>query len=310
MTQNEKCELLKNTIAKLYSKEGRSFNYISSLLELDRKTLTNKIKNEWKLPVAPPMKRVLPSTQKFINKNREMIKSRLDHDMSITQIAKELGVDRSFLSKTIISSDVVLSNARDQYLQRMHMNAITKRENKMKQSSRDYLINDLPDEKWVPILGYENYYVSDMGRIKKKVERYHAFYLIKSVENSEAGKVYVTIQKNGKRKTFQLSRIVAHAFVDGRSEDQNTVNHKDGNPHNNEAVNLEWVSQAENNLHAYRDLHRNIVNKRRYHFKKIRYQKQYEFCTVAAFAKFIGKSETQARRMLDHPEKYNIELIR
>ena len=37
---------LKNTISILYEKEGRSKSYISRLLELDRKLLTNQIK-EW-----------------------------------------------------------------------------------------------------------------------------------------------------------------------------------------------------------------------------------------------------------------------
>lgn len=310
MTHAEKCELLKDAITQLYSKEGRSFNYISSLLQIDRKVLTNKIKNEWRLNPAPPMRHATPSTQKFINRNRELIKSRLDQDVSITQIAKELGVERTFLSSTVIPADKILSEARDHYLQRIHENAEARRLSKMNRSSRNYDIEDIHGEEWRSILGYTKYYVSNMGRVKRKTDYHNTYYLIRPEENVLTGRVYVNLQEDGKRKNLSLPRVVAHAFVSGWSEEKNTVNHKDGDIHNNKAENLEWTSQGENNRHTYRSLHRNVVNKRRYQFKKIRYKDKYEFCTVAALAKFIGKSETQTRRMLDDPAKYDIQLIR
>ena len=39
------------------------------------------------------------------------------------------------------------------------------------------------------------------------------------------------------------------------------------------------------------------------------YRGKYEFKTVTAFAKFIGKSETQARRWLDEPHKHEIKFL-
>ena len=48
MTQKEKINILKDTIVKLYEKEGRSIVYISELLNIDRKSLTTAI-NEWEL---------------------------------------------------------------------------------------------------------------------------------------------------------------------------------------------------------------------------------------------------------------------
>lgn len=39
MTQKDKIELLKDTIAYLYEKEGRSISYISRVLQLNRKEL-------------------------------------------------------------------------------------------------------------------------------------------------------------------------------------------------------------------------------------------------------------------------------
>lgn len=44
-----------------------------------------------------------------------------------------------------------------------------------------------------------------------------------------------------------VHRIVAEAFCQGKTDEKNTVDHKDGNKLNNHKDNLEWVSQAENN---------------------------------------------------------------
>ena len=133
--------------------------------------------------------------------------------------------------------------------------------------------------------------------------------LIKQHPNKNNGRLYVTLIQNKKPKNLNVSRLVAHAFVNGFSEENNTVNHIDGNITNNTQENLEWVSQAQNNLHAYRKLNRNTVKTKRYNFQKIIYKEKYEFKTVAAFARFLGKSETQTRRYLDNPAKHQIKLI-
>lgn len=44
--------------------------------------------------------------------------------------------------------------------------------------------------------------------------------------------------------------LVAEAFIGPKPSGARTVNHKDGNKHNNAAANLEWASYAENNRHA------------------------------------------------------------
>lgn len=309
MTSFEKAELLKTTIEHLYSKEGRSISYIGKLLEINRKTLSEKIK-EWKLPEAEPRHHFTPSVQKFLNKNRNLIKSRLDHDISITQIAKELKVERGLLQKTIIPNDPVLNKAREDYINRLHAQANERKEDFMEKSRLDYDIVDLPGEIWKPILGWDGYMVSNKARIKHLAKRYGKYHLVKTFPNSNNGRIYVMLQKDNIKKNIQLANVVAHAFVEGYDETHNTVNHEDGDVGNNDATNLTWQTQSDNNTHAYRKLNRSKVNKKKYQFSKIVYQHKYEFKTVAALARFIGKSETQTRRYLDEPDKHEIELIK
>lgn len=305
----DKLELLKSTIEQLYSKEGRSKSYIASLLKINRTKLSEKI-SEWGLKEAEPRHHLTPSNQKFLNKHRNLIKSRLDHNISITRIAKELDIPRTYLQNTIIPNDEVLDRARREYIERLRNGAANNIDTMVSKSNRQYEIIDIPGEIWKPIMGYTGYMVSNCGRIKNFAKRYKRYYLLKTTFNKENGREYVTLYKNNKHKNMQVANIVAHTFVNGYDEQHNTVNHKDGNVKNNHADNLEWVSQSENNLHSYRELNRQPSAKRRYDFKTLRYKKKYEFQTIAALARFMGKSETQVRRYLDNPESHNIELIR
>lgn len=308
MTHLEKAELLKNTIYHLYSKEGRSKSYISKLLDIDRKMLIRKIK-EWDMPTAEPKRHLNPSNRKFANRNRTLIKSMLDKNISISQIAKRLNVTKDYLQKTIIPNDEVLNNAKKDYITRLHNKSEKKKESMKEKSSRKY-ITSYNDEIWKNILGYENYQVSNYGRIRKYVKSYDSYYEIQQTSNKNNNRLYVSIGHLEARKNLNVSRLVAHAFVNGYSKEKNTVNHKDGNIQNNKADNLEWLSQSENNKHSYEKLNRSKVYKKRYSFKYIIYNEKYRFKTVAALARFLNKSETQVRRYLDNPEKYNIQLIK
>ena len=300
-----KYEMLKSTIYQLYSKEGRSKSYISRLLRLNRKTLIAYINDVWKLPKAKPHRYMKPSTQKFLNKNKQLIKARLDKDVTLVDIAKELGCTLSLLN-TVISYDSVLKQAKDDYVNRIHINHVSNIEKLKYDSFYDYDIVDNDGEVWKSILGYDGYYVSNYGRVKHFVKSYNSYHLLDIHYNQTTDRPYVQIAN----KNFLLYRLVAHAFVDAYTDERNTVNHIDGDTHNNKAVNLEWVTQSDNNKHFYNSLGRSKVRtggKSKYgHFI---YRGKYEFKTVTAFAKFIGKSETQARRWLDEPHKHEIKFL-
>lgn len=298
MTNKEKCEMLKDTIYQLYTKEGRPKTYISKLLQINRGILTEKIK-EWDFSQPKSKRHLTPANEKILNENKQFIFSQLGKDNTITNIAKHIGISNDSLVR-LFEYDDLLKKEYQSWRERNSKNK--KQENKI--LLKDNLIDN---EIWKDILGYESYMVSNFGRVKTLYQNQEI--ILRTSINPHSKRVQVTLNKNGTSKTFQLSRIVAFSFVDGYNEEHNTVNHKDGNINNNNADNLEWVSQTDNNLHAYRILNRPVVNKKRFIFDKIIYKDKYEFKSIAALSRFMGISETQVRRYLETPEQYNIKLI-
>ena len=65
----------------------------------------------------------------------------------------------------------------------------------------------------------------------------------------KGGYEYVEATINGVRKKIAVHRLVAKAFCDNPNN-LPQVNHIDGNPSNNKADNLEWVSGSENQFHS------------------------------------------------------------
>ena len=87
-------------------------------------------------------------------------------------------------------------------------------------------------EKWRPVVGYEGLYeVSNLGRVRR----------IRIVEPTKKKHGYMQISlvgKDGVRRSHRLHRIVATAFIPN-PEGKPQVNHRDENPENNRADNLE-----------------------------------------------------------------------
>ena len=303
---NNRYEALKDAIFQLYTKEGRSKTYISKLLGLSRRELTDYINNVWQFPESKARRHIKPSTMKFLNKHKQYIKSCLDRDITIKKIAENLGCNLSLLN-SILEYDPLLVNAKSAYINRIHSGHIQRIAEKKARSGFEYGIKDLPDEEWKPLLGYEGYCVSNMGRFKHYVDTYADYHLLTVCKNKNNLREYVKIID----KNMSVPRLVAHTFVSGYSSIRNTVNHIDGNVSNNRADNLEWVSQSENNYHAYHVLGRKKVctKKGERKYRHFLYRDKYEFKTVAAFARFIGKSETQARRWLKEAEKHELKIL-
>lgn len=109
-------------------------------------------------------------------------------------------------------------------------------------------------EIWKPVVGYEGFYeVSNIGRVRSLArivecndgrKRKIKDRILKGSSYS-GGYSGVTLHKDGCTKTANIQRIVAEAFVPNPLEKEE-VNHKDENPSNNHASNLEWVTHKEN----------------------------------------------------------------
>lgn len=110
--------------------------------------------------------------------------------------------------------------------------------------------DDIDGEEWRDVEGYDGrYMVSDMGRVFMTGKFGGRCGLMSQQIND--GYHIVRLSSRDGSSTKRVHRLVADAFVPGRSFERNQVNHINGNRSDNRAENLEWVTQSENILHAY-----------------------------------------------------------
>ena len=117
----------------------------------------------------------------------------------------------------------------------------------------------LAGEIWKPIPNFPHYAVSSLGRFRSldnwsrngKNMRLNQGQILRTAINP-LGYVQVCLRRDGKKTTARAHRVVCAAFNGEKPTDKHVVNHIDGNPSNNIATNLEWVTQSENVLHSYR----------------------------------------------------------
>lgn len=106
-------------------------------------------------------------------------------------------------------------------------------------------------ELWKPISGYEGLYeISCFGRIKSLAKNGKKERMLKSSSNGQ-GYRHVVLCKNDIKKTIDIHRLVASAFVPN-PEGKIQINHIDGVKGNNFYSNIEWCTQSENITHAYK----------------------------------------------------------
>ena len=99
-------------------------------------------------------------------------------------------------------------------------------------------------ESWKKIKGYENYLISDYGRVFN-----FKFKKFLKPGKDRGGYLFVGLWKNGVRKNHKIHRLVANAYI-VNPENKRTINHIDGIKANNLVENLEWSTQKENVHHA------------------------------------------------------------
>lgn len=112
----------------------------------------------------------------------------------------------------------------------------------------------MSDEIWKDVVGYEGIYVvSNLGRIKRTLVRRGTSggLMAQSATGPRRNYLGVNLCSGNVRRPCKMHRIVAMAFCPGYAPGMH-CNHIDGNTLNNRADNLEWVTQTENNRHAFR----------------------------------------------------------
>lgn len=119
--------------------------------------------------------------------------------------------------------------------------------------------HDLPNESWVPIIGYESLYmISNMGRVKSLAKtlpmpnsgsKYYPD-IIMSPRCGNHGYFYVNLVRDKIRKTCTVHRLVAIHFIENASL-LKIVDHLNGDKKDNRSCNLEWTTSAINNQRAY-----------------------------------------------------------
>ena len=106
------------------------------------------------------------------------------------------------------------------------------------------------------ILGFSNYEISKCGKVfsmrrkhnqSEKYEEKEIEMKIQFIDGSYA--ILGLIDDDGNHRMKSVHRLIAEAFITN-PENKRTVNHKDGDKHNNVYSNLEWATYQENSQHA------------------------------------------------------------
>lgn len=97
-------------------------------------------------------------------------------------------------------------------------------------------------ENWKTIEFATNYEVSDLGRVRSKITKR----IIKPF--TDKGQKYDRVELYGeKRKKYRVSRLVAlHFLSNAMPNTRLTIDHINGDIHDNRAVNLRWTTMREN----------------------------------------------------------------
>ena len=112
------------------------------------------------------------------------------------------------------------------------------------------------EEYWKNIPEYEGIYqVSNLGNIRSldrisKIGRRLKGKILKLSPN-RFGYLRFTAENSNGIKTLHVHRVVLSTFATINEKLQ--VNHKDGNKTNNKLDNLEWCTDSENKIHAYKN---------------------------------------------------------
>jgi len=177
----------------------------------------------------------------------------------------------------------------------------------MKLHYKNKSLQNIDNEKWVDISGYEKLYaISSYGRVmsldrivlkKNGLKRNHRCRILSQRDNNK-GYLDVILWKNNKSKHFSVARLVIIHFIPNKSGGSE-VNHINGIPKDNSLSNLEWTDRSGNLIHSYRVLKRKpkttnatLSRSKKVHKYSITGKYIKSFNTVRAAAKSVSTSSS------------------
>ncbi len=168
----------------------------------------------------------------------------------------------------------------------------------------------MPDYyKWKDIEGYEGLYqVNNIGQVRslKFINGSTIHNRVKILKQQERnGYLIVQLRKNTKRRTFQVHRLVANAFIENPNN-YNIVNHIDYDKHNNNVSNLEWCTQKYNVRHSICNMKGKLhISKIRKEMYGITYRQKYNIYELTIKGKYYGRYKQLGEAIRKRDEMLN-----
>ena len=108
-------------------------------------------------------------------------------------------------------------------------------------------------EIWEPVVGYPDYAVSSLGRVKRVVADWQGKHLERLLVGcvDRDGYRRVTLTAKERKKIMKVCRVVCHAFHGDPAPNMQAA-HRNGDKTNDSASNLYWATPAENGLDKVR----------------------------------------------------------
>lgn len=107
---------------------------------------------------------------------------------------------------------------------------------------------------YINIPGFPDYYICKETTEVLSMRKKQPFILTPSINHTNSNSTYYMVRiidKSNKTHKKYIHRLMAENFIDNINN-YPEVNHIDGNKHNNNIDNLEWVTKSENSIHAYK----------------------------------------------------------
>lgn len=108
------------------------------------------------------------------------------------------------------------------------------------------------NEEWKDIENYKGLYqISNIGRVRSLSRFQSRTERLLKGEIDNRGYVRVRLSFKNRTQKFQVHRLVALGFIPN-PQNKPQINHINGNKSNNIYTNLEWCTESENMIHAFK----------------------------------------------------------